>query len=155
DGGNDRGAVWILSLNSNGTVAGWTKISQRAGGFGGALHNLDWFGTSLAVLGDLDGDGTVELAGGGPHDDDGGGIGTTTGGVWIPSLTRDGTVASQKKIRQTAGGFGGVLDRDDNFGYSLARLGDLDGDGTVELAVGAREDDDGGSERGALWILSL
>ena len=34
-------------------------------------------------------------------------------------------------------------------------MGDLDGDGAVDLAVGAREDDDGGTDRGAVWILFL
>jgi len=34
-------------------------------------------------------------------------------------------------------------------------LPDLDGDGRVELAVGAHRDDDGGANRGAVYILSL
>ena len=34
-------------------------------------------------------------------------------------------------------------------------LGDLDGDGINELAVGASEDDDGGKDRGAVYILFL
>ena len=34
-------------------------------------------------------------------------------------------------------------------------MGDLDADGVVDLAVGADLDDDGGSNRGALYILFL
>lgn len=43
----------------------------------------------------------------------------------------------------------------DEFGYAIASLSDLDGDGVSDLAVGARLDDDGGSNRGAVWILFL
>jgi len=42
-----------------------------------------------------------------------------------------------------------------NFGISVASLGDLDGDGKTDLAVGANADDDGGTDRGAVWILFL
>ncbi|MEQ1892095.1 MAG: hypothetical protein ABL998_06095 [Planctomycetota bacterium] len=155
DGGRAQGAVWIVSLNPDGTVAaGATKISATAGGFGGQLDLDDNLGVSLAALGDLDGDGTVELAVGAPADDDGG---QDKGAVWILSLNPDATVASWTKISATSGGFVGPLRSMDWFGYSLTTLGDLDGDGTVELAVGSLKDDDGGafSNRGALWILSL
>ena len=59
DGGSDRGAVWILFLNSDGTVKAHQKISDTSGGFTGTLDNSDCFGESVASLGDLDGDGVV------------------------------------------------------------------------------------------------
>ena len=37
----------------------------------------------------------------------------------------------------------------------MTSLGDLDGDGAGELAVGASWDDDGGPDRGAVWVLFL
>jgi FG-GAP repeat protein len=152
DGGEDQGAVWILSLDPDGTVASERKISETAGGFEGALDSFDWFGCSVAALGDLDGDGTGDLAVGAFGDDDGD---TSQGAVWILFLNPDGTVASERKISATAGGFGGDLDPFDDIGYSVAALGDLDGDGTGELAVGAFGDDDGSMNQGAVWILSL
>ncbi len=65
-----------------------------------------------------------------------------------------GTVLSHQKISATEGGFTGILDNGDVF-HSVASLGDLDGDGMGDLAVGARRDDDGGMDRGAVWILFL
>ena len=39
------------------------------------------------------------------------------------------------------------------FGVTATVLGDLDEDGVDNMAVGAYGDDDGGSIRGAVWIL--
>ncbi len=149
--------VALLALSSAlsaqaGTVQSEAKISETEGGFGGVLDLSDLFGSSVAALGDLDGDGRGELAVGARLDDDGG---SAQGAVWILSLNPDGSVASETKISETEGGFGGVLDPGDWFGISVAALGDLDGDGRGELAVGAYQDDDGGSDQGALWILSV
>ncbi len=62
---------------------------------------------------------------------------------------------THQKISDTQGGFTGNLDNDDLFGNAVASLGDLDGDGVGDLAVGADADDDGGGNRGAVWILFL
>ncbi len=151
DGGLDRGAVWILFLNPDGTVNWHQKISSTAG-CGPPLGNDDRFGRSLASLGDLDGDGVGDLAVGAPRDDDGG---TNRGAVWILFLNPDGTVKSHQKISSTAGG-GPRLENGDRFGASVASLGDHDGDGIGDLAVGAMFDDDGGCcDRGAVWMLFL
>jgi hypothetical protein len=84
DGGPNRGAVWVLFLNTDGTVKSHQKISDTEGDF---LDNADWFGISVASLGDLDGNGVDELGVGALFDDDGG---TNTGAVWI--LFLDGVV---------------------------------------------------------------
>ncbi len=156
DGGTDRGAVWILFLNSDGTVRADQKISDTAGGFQGLLADGDHFGRSVANLGDLDGDGTHDLAVGATGDAGGG---FSRGAVWVLFLNSDGTVKTEQKISDTAGGFQGTLDNGDLFGSSVASLGDLDEDGTQDLAVGAVLDDDGGgspfADRGAVWVLFL
>jgi len=151
-GGDPKvGAVWILFLNSNGTVKNYQKISDNHGGFTGDLDD-DWFGHSVTPLGDLDNDGIDDIAVGTRRDDDGG---SNIGSVWILLLNSDGTVKSHQKISATEGGFTGILDDGDNFGVATSTLGDLDGDGVADIIVGASGDDDGGSNRGAAWILFL
>ena len=54
DGGSNAGAVWILFLNSNGTVKNHQKISDTQGNFNGNLDDTDQFGYSVASIGDLD-----------------------------------------------------------------------------------------------------
>ena len=152
DGGFSRGAVWVLFLNPDGTVKSHQKISDAEGGFAGTLDDSDWFGVSVACVADLDGDGVADLAVGANLDDDGG---NSRGAVWILFLNSDGTVKSHQKISDTQGGFTGTLDNTDFFGGAVAALGDFDGDGVGDLAVGATHDDDGGMARGAVWVLFL
>jgi hypothetical protein len=151
-GGTDRGAVWMLFLNASGKVRLQQKISDSAGGFGGNLKNGDEFGSAVASIGDLDGDGVADLAVGAPYADIGG---TDSGAVWILFMDRDGKVRAQQKIADGAGGFGGNLKSGDHFGNAITGLGDLDGDGITDLAVGADLSDIGGTDRGAVWILFM
>lgn len=151
-GGVDAGGLWVLFLDSDGTVKTQVKIDATTGGFGGALDAGDVFGHDLAYLGDIDLDGRPELAVGAPRDDDGG---DGRGAVWILSLNSDGTVFSETKISDTQGGFGGILDDGDSFGEGLGAWDDVDGNGVPELLVGATRDDDGGTDKGALYVLFL
>ncbi len=152
DGGNDRGAVWVLFMGSDGKVDQQQKIADDSGGFGGGLKDDDLFGSALAGIGDLDGDGAFDLAVGVPGDDKGG---TDRGGVWILFLGADGKVQQKQKIADDSGGFGGGLKDDDRFGSAVADIGDVNADGIPDLAVGAPNDDDGAANAGAVWILFM
>jgi hypothetical protein len=149
-GGPGRGAIHVLFLTPNGTAKSSTKIASGLNG-GPALANYDRFGKSVANLGDLDGDGVVDLAVGATHDDTGG---SDRGAVYILFLNANGTVKSSTKIASGTGG-GPTLANSDNFGNSVANVGDLDGDGVADLAVGAVNDDTGGTDRGAVHVLFL
>lgn len=146
------GAVWILFLNRDGTVKREQKIGQGAGGFDGTLAVADFFGVSLDLLGDLNGDGTPDLVVGAMGDND---AGTENGALYILFLNPDGTVKAQQKISEIYGDFGGRLDNGDRMGVSVATIDDVNGDGVRDIAVGSYRDDGGGTNKGAVWIMML
>ncbi len=150
DGGTDKGAVYILFMNSDATVNHYQKISDLEGNFSGVLDNNDLFGASVSSIGDMNNDGIVDIAVGAEHDDDGG---TLSGAFYILFLDTNGMVQEYNKINETDLGVnisGGPI-----FGSDVANLGDLNGDGVIDLAVGSGMDDDGGLDKGAVWILFM
>ncbi len=54
--GDNRGAVYILFLNRDGTIKGEQKISDTQGGLTATLNANDHFGVSAAGIGDVDGE---------------------------------------------------------------------------------------------------
>lgn len=152
--GNERGTVYILFLNSDGTVKKFTTITDGLGGFsGGILDDFDWFGNSVTSLGDFDGDGVVDLAVGASNDDTGG---NNRGAVYLLYLKQDGTVKAWGKIEDGNGSLtAGTIGDNDLFGTSVANIGDWDGNGVPDLAVGAKRDDTGAASAGAVYILFL
>ena len=110
-----------------------------------------YFGSDVSNLGDLDGDGVQDIAVGEPVNGDGG---ASNGVVWILNLNTNGGVKSSYKINESRFGNGDELSGD-AFGYSVANLGDLDGDGVQDIAVGEVGSDDGWTDNGAVWILNL
>jgi len=150
--GNDKGAVWVLFMDDTGEVDQEQEISSTAGSFGNNLDDDDLFGSAVAGIGDLNGDGDFDLVVGAPGDDTGG---TDRGGVWILFLDTEGKVREKQKIADGAGDFGGSLDNKDRFGSAIADIGDVNGDGITDLAVGAPNDDDVSRNAGAVWILFM
>ena len=144
-----RGAVWIFYLQADGNVKSHLRITENEGGFNVLLDNWDSFGSAVCSLGDLDGDGFVDLAAGARRDDDGG---DNCGAVWILFLDNVGAVKSHQKISNISGGFGGGLLPEDRWGSALVSPGDLDGDGTPDLVVGAPEVGNGVGEAGILFL---
>ncbi len=129
-----QGSVFVLKLNSNGTVKSSTEVTSGTNG-GPSLGSSDYFGSSVAAMGDLDGDGIRDLAVGAPGDDI---AGTDRGAVHVLFLNADGSVKNRNKIERSGGGER-LLANGDAFGTSLAFLGDLSGEGVPDLAVGDRE----------------
>jgi hypothetical protein len=81
----------------------------------------DQFGKSLAMLGDVDGDGVCDVAVGSVHT-----AGSNEGAVYLYSG------ASGTLIRRIDG-----VQNQEFFGCALAPLNDVDGDGVPDLAIGA------------------
>ena len=132
DGGTKRGAVYILFLNADGQFIAEQKISSTEGGLA-ALGEGDYFGFSVAPLGDIDGDGVIDLAVSAVFDDTGG---SDRGAVYLLSLETDGTVRAQQKISGASLGMAGVIGDYDCFGSSLVAHTGWTHSGTPILIVG-------------------
>jgi hypothetical protein len=203
DGQTDAGAIYIVFMNSDGSVQSNQKISMLEGGFNESLLENNFFGYGVAGIGDYDGDDIPDIAVSAPA--------TANRAIYIIHLNSDGTVKNYVKnsniiaqglsaigdinndgridlvacnpnsntggtargsidilfldntsqviadrtvtIGSGNGGFGQGLEDNDRFGgREVAMLGDLDDDGTQEMAVGAFMSDGG---KGAIWMLSL
>lgn len=151
DGGPNYGAIYQVLLDGNGSITEVIKVSTHSGFFTGFLSSNDDFGISIAILGDLDQDGVVDLAVGAPGDDDGN---IDVGAVWILFLRENGNVKRHRKISLQQGNFQhSGLTQSDHFGTRLDAIGDLNGDGTMDLVVGAPGKNDGGPNRGAFYTI--
>jgi len=132
DGATDAGAVWIVFLNPNGTVKANAKLSATSGGFPGTLQGGDHFGVGVGAAGDIDGDGVPDLAVGAPFAGAG-----DQGAFWTVLLNGDGTARAAQQIDMPPGFDPDPPATSCEYGAALCGLGDVDGDGVPELAVGA------------------
>ncbi len=136
---SERGSVYILFLNSNGTLNSYTRIGNGIGGLpNGTLSPNDFFGSAIASLGDLDGDGVPDLSVSLP----GSGYGHK-GSLMTLYLNNDGTAKDFQRIRDDNDGTGGGADGCFScvtgvaayLGEALASVSDRNGDGIRDLAV--------------------
>lgn len=116
-------------------LGGAAGLSSRSTSTFSGVAQGEAFGWSLAGLGDIDSDGFFDVAVGAPYADLNGR--TDVGRV---SVFR-GSASGLSSI--VARSIEGRLERD-NFGWSIANGGDLNGDGLAELIVGAPVADPGG-----------
>jgi len=149
-GGADRGTVHILFMNADGSVDSTVEIDDDTTN-GPDLADEDYFGSAVANIGDLNDDGVNDLAVGASHDAEGG---ADRGTVHILFMNADGSVDSTVEINNSTTN-GPELYNADYFGWSVANIGDLDGDGVNDLAVGAPNDNAGGADRGTVHIMLI
>lgn len=140
DGGTDSGAAYIYDLDSG--------VSYKTKYIGGEAG--DAFGTSMCALGDIDEDGWDDFAVGAPKNNTRDGQSADQGAVHIfhgndSLLTVNYAEDANMTLNWGSSG--------DWFGQSIANAGDVDGDGNVDLYVGAPMTDvDGTSDAGAVYL---
>ncbi len=149
-GGLDRGVVHILFMNSNGTVSRTIEINDLTAN-GPELHDNDYFGSSIANIGDLNNDGIFDIAVG-AYSDDAGSL--DRGVVHILFMNSNGTVSRTIEINDLTAN-GPNLNTGDQFGSSIANIGDLNNDGIYDIAVGAYLDDAGGTDKGTIHVMFM
>ena len=157
-GGTIRGAIYLLSYSAAGALQTTKKIASGLDETNGTattqnalaptLANLEIFGTSIANAGELYGDGNTVLAVGAKGTD------AFKGAIYLLSFNASGSLTATTKIT-TGMTNGPTLATSDEFGTSIANAGDLGGGGGTVLAVGVAEDDTGGNNRGAIYLLSF
>lgn len=127
--GDGRGDFAVGAPDADAPVDGAGRVRVHSGASGAVLHEwqgaqqADGLGLSLAVAGDADGDGVADLL----------------LGAWRAQAQR-GRVelrsgASGALLREHSGSAAG-----DRLGYSLCGLGDVDGDGRDDYAIGATQE---------------
>jgi hypothetical protein len=146
-GGVERGAIHIHFMNTDGSIDGTVEINDNTAN-GPILADNDIYGNSITNIGDLNGDGVNDIAVGAPGDDAGG---SNRGTVHIHFMNTDGSIDGTVEMNSNAVN-GPILADGDNYGSSIANIGDLNGDGVNDIAVGAPGDDAGGSNRGTVHI---
>ena len=132
----DEYATYTLSLNADGSLKSFKELVRK--------------GPVATSLGDFNADGIFDVAIGLPFGEH------LYGAMWMYQMMPTGMPGKGYVIDHTgSNGFTGELSSRDEFGHALAYLGDLNGDGAPEVAVGVPYEDDTVANRGAVWILSL
>lgn len=139
---NDDGVPDVMIGAPSESGDGFARV--YSGADGSLLHVwtsgvFSSFGESLDGIGDVDGDGHDDVAVGNPSDPDGPG---TPGSVTVFS----GDTGAQ--LYKVTGASHNIA-----FGSAVLGAGDLNGDGTPDIVVGAPWEDPGGNNSGKVWAL--
>ncbi|MCK5712247.1 MAG: FG-GAP repeat protein, partial [Hyphomicrobiaceae bacterium] len=148
DNGNTSGSAFIFY---GGQVASGSATEEAVtNGHGIKLigDNIsDNFGRSISGAGDMNGDGKDDVIVGAPADDDNG---NSSGSAFIfYGGVTSGSATAKADIKLTGD------DAGDQFGRFVSGAGDMNGDGCDDVIVGARHDDDNGTDSGSAFIFSL
>ena len=146
-GARESGAAGIYSGSAyllHGPLSADASLSTASAILRGETYG-DYAGSSVAGLGDVNGDGYDDLLVGASGQDSGGG---NAGAAYLLLGPVSGTFG--------LGAFDARLigeDSGDQAGWSSSAAGDVDGDGLDDLLVGAHGSDLGGSNSGAAYLL--
>ena len=135
--GDDAGRSYVVFGRSAGTPVDLSAVAAGSGGF--VINGqcaLDWSGSSVSSAGDVNGDGLADLIVGANNSDPVAGY--DAGRSYVVFGRSGGTPVDLSAVSAGSGGF--VINgqcAEDNSCYSVARAGDVNGDGLADLIVGA------------------
>ncbi len=132
-GPGSKGAAYVYSGASGALLR--THVPPPA-----TTPGLPGLGYDVAILGDIDGDGVADYVLGAP-------VILTPGFSYVQTFSGATGESLWRTVQPTD-----VLDEE--FGYSLAALSDISGDGLPDLVVGARQGAAFGPTRGRVYLLS-
>jgi hypothetical protein len=141
------GKVWVISLNVDGTVKSDYTIESTLFG----ANDPEFFGSQLATIDDMDGDNFRELI---ITSKDANYDGKdNSGAIRFVSLQNN----TPTVLQEVYSNYNGMtnLDTDDNYGKGLSYLGNLNDNGFAYIASGAVGDDDGGTDKGSVYLSKL
>jgi VCBS repeat-containing protein len=149
-GVTNAGGVFVVFGKANSTEVDLAQVANGNGGFLIRGANLsDGMGSSIANVGDMNGDGRGDLVVGAhlanaPGFDTGAAyvvFGKATGGaVNVGAMGAQGFAIT-----------GGSAN--DHVGFSVAGVGDVNGDGRADVAIGARFSDLNGTDSGSAFVV--
>lgn len=154
------GAVYVLFMKRDGTASGFRAIRGKYAGKlttntnysnGPPIAYNSQFGASLTSIGDFNKDGVPDIAVGETDSSNG------NGKVYLLLLDHYATVLNYSVIGANIGG-GPNINLFSGFASSILSLADKDGDGNIELAIGANSIGDTPQSKpnsGAIFICFL
>ncbi|WP_447038382.1 FG-GAP and VCBS repeat-containing protein [Streptomyces sp. DSM 118878] len=148
-GAHKGGSVHVVKGNANGPYGGSDVITQDSPGVPGSGEKGDSFGTELD-LGDINGDGHLDLVVGSPGEDLDGVA--DTGSVTVVLGAADGSglsTAGSVLLSQNTSGVPNTNEKNDFFGSDV-HVDDLNGDGRSDVSIGAFGEN---GANGALYLL--
>ncbi|MCK9481733.1 MAG: FG-GAP-like repeat-containing protein [Bacteroidia bacterium] len=146
--GTGNGEIYISTLSSLGTIQSTVRITRNVGGFGDLNISGHSFGWATANVGDLNDDGIDDIVVGAPNSN------SDRGALWFLFLDADGQVIGERRLSDTTPTFQHLADLD-RFGRSIVNIGDVDGNGYDDIAVGAPFQNHSTTDNGSVYIILL
>jgi hypothetical protein len=156
DGNTDMAVSDYYGANSNGDYgAGTIEVFYGPISSGSAITadaiiegdaSGDYLGYDMANIGDLDGDGADEIVTGAYYNSSGA-YKAGTAYVFAGPTSATSSFASSAAMGSVSGDETYAY-----FGWGVANIGDIDGDGANDMAIGAAGYDDNGSSSGRVYV---